>query len=344
MPFDLLIGYTPQIHQPTRKTNVLTLEQQLSHISEARSAAQEAQRKAQDSWVTDRPRFTPFEVGTKVWLEGTNLRHPSNLTPKLAPKWYGPFEIAAQISKVAYKLKLPPTWKIYDIFHASLLTPYKETLQHRPNFLELPPEITEGELEWEVKKIIKERTFGRWKKKQYLVRWKGYSPSHNEWVPEEDLHAPDLLTEFQKQSSSIRTLSLDATIACPLCYNPPTNFSFLPSSGPPSTQPAVPPPQPISTAPAPAPPAPLAFNPFHTSYLPLYNVTDFYEHPQGYAQLQQPLGSPHRQPLLPSPDPDAEMSSPTHASSSIDHYGLLQPPSPRDDPMEGTPPSDHLPF
>ena len=138
-----------------------------------------------------------------------------------------------------------------------------------------------------------------------------------------------------------------------ICYNPPTNFSFFPSSGAPSTQPAVSLPQPISTAPAPAPPAqltsssqpaPLAFNPFLTSHLPLYDVTDFYEHPQGYAQLQQPLGSPHRQPLPPSPDPDAEMSSPTHASSSIDHYALLQPPSPRDDPMEGTPPSDHLPF
>ena len=139
----------------------------------------------------------------------------------------------------------------------------------------------------------------------------------------------------------------------PNCYNPPTNCSFLPSSGPPSTQPAVPLPQPISTAPAPAPPAqptsssqpaPLAFNPFHTSYLPLYDVTDFYEHPQGYAQLQQPLGSLHLQPLPPSPDPDAEMSSPTHANSSIDHYSLLQPPSPRDIPMEGTLPSDHLPF
>ena len=59
---------------------------------------------------------------------------------------------------------------------------------------------------------------------------------------------------------------------------------------------------------------------------------------------QQPLGSPHCQPLLPSPDPDAEMSSPTHANSSIDHYGLLQPPSPRDNPIEGTPPSDDLPF
>ena len=55
------------------------------------------------------------------------------------------------------------------------------------------------------------------------------------------------------------------------------------------------------------------------------------------------MGSPHRQPLPPSPDPDAEMSNPTHDSSSINHYSLLQPPSPRDVPM-GTLPSDHLPF
>ena len=129
----------------------------------------------------------------------------------------------------------------------------------------------------------------------------------------------------------------DCTRTCSVCYNPPTNFSLLPSSGPPSTQPTAPLPQPISTAPA---PAPLAFNPFHTSYAPLYHVTDFYEHPKGYAQLQQPIGSLHRQTLQPA---DVEMSSPTHTSSSIDHYGLLQPPSPRDVPM-GTLPSDHLPF
>jgi len=48
--------------------------------------------------------------------------------------------------------------------------PYKETDQHSPNFIEPPPEILEGEPEWEVKKILKERSFGRWKKKQYLVR------------------------------------------------------------------------------------------------------------------------------------------------------------------------------
>ena len=37
------------------------------------------------------------------------------------------------------------------------------------------------------------------------------------------------------------------------------------------------------------------------------------------------------------------MSSPTHASTSLGHYDLLQPPSPKDVLMD-TPPSDHLPF
>ena len=196
MPFDLLIGYTPQIHQPTRKTNVPSIEQRLSTIKEARSATQEAQKRVQETWVKDKPRYTPFPLRSKVWLEGTNLKLPSNIMPKLAPKRYGPFEVVAQVSKVAYKLRLPQNWKIHDIFHASLLTPYRETEQHGPNFLKLPSEIIEGKPEWEVNHIIKERTFGCWKKKQYLVCWKGYPSSHNKWIASEDLHAPDLLAEF----------------------------------------------------------------------------------------------------------------------------------------------------
>ena len=162
----------------------------------------------------------PFAIGSKVWLEVTNLKLPSNLTPKLAPKHYGPFKVTAQVSKVAYCLLLPTHWKIHNVFHASLLTPYCETDHHSPNFLEPPPDIIEGEPEWEVEKILQERTFGQWKKKQYLVQWKGYSPSHDEWIPEEDLHTLDLLAEFCSSSSSIRTLKSNVSSACSLL--PPT--------------------------------------------------------------------------------------------------------------------------
>ena len=146
-PFDLLIRYTPQIHQPTRSSDLSTLEQCLSAIKEARNAAQEAQRKVQESWIKECPQFMPFEVGTKVWLEGTNLRLPSNITMKLAPRQYRPFMVATKISNVTYKLHLPSTWKIHDVFHTSLLTPYKETNQHSPNFIKPPPDIIKGEEE-----------------------------------------------------------------------------------------------------------------------------------------------------------------------------------------------------
>ena len=167
-PYDLFIGYTPQAYQPTRKTTSPSLKQWLSAIKEARKAAQEAQHKAQESWIKEKPWYIPFIVGSKVWLEGTNLQLPSNTTPKPSPRRYRPFKVVSQISKVTYKLELPSTWKIYDIFHASLLTPYKETNQHSPNFIEPPPDILEGKPEWEVEKILKERSFGCWKK-QYLM-------------------------------------------------------------------------------------------------------------------------------------------------------------------------------
>jgi hypothetical protein len=90
--------------------------------------------------------------------------------PKLSSRQYGPFRVAARMSHMAYYLNLPETWRIHNVFHASLLTLYKETLEHGPNFLEPPSDIIDDTLEWEVEMILKHCTFGRWKKKQYLIR------------------------------------------------------------------------------------------------------------------------------------------------------------------------------
>ena len=78
----------------------------------------------------------------------------------------------------------------------SLLTAYKETEQHGPNFVEPPPDIIEGEPEWEVEQILAVRCFRCTKKLQYHIRWKGYSPSHDSWENTTDVHTPKLIKEF----------------------------------------------------------------------------------------------------------------------------------------------------
>ena len=87
-PFDLIMGYTPQVHQPSRTSDIPTLDQQLKSIKEARETAQEAQQKAQETWIKDKPNYKPYIINDKVWLEGTNLKLPTNLTSKLSPRQY----------------------------------------------------------------------------------------------------------------------------------------------------------------------------------------------------------------------------------------------------------------
>src|SRR6266568_5152178 len=88
--------------------------------------------KAQKSWVKHKD--TPkYQEGDLVWLEGCHLC-TNQPTAKLAPKRHGPFSIVQVMSPVNYRLKLPTQWSIHDIFHIDLLTPYRETITHGPNY------------------------------------------------------------------------------------------------------------------------------------------------------------------------------------------------------------------
>jgi hypothetical protein len=157
--------------------------------------------------MTKETKYKPFKEGDKVWLKGSHLKLPY-ATMKLAPRRYGPFNVTAKISNVTYRIQLPATWKIHDVFHASLLTPYNETNAYGLNFLEPPPNLIEGEPEWEVEMILGDRIYK--KKKQYLIRWKGYAPAHDSWEDESGIHASDLITKYKlrklrNQSASAKT-------------------------------------------------------------------------------------------------------------------------------------------
>jgi hypothetical protein len=70
--------------------------------------------------------FKGYNVGDKVWIEGTNIKttHPS---AKLIAQCHRPFTIMDIISPMVYYLELLPRWKIHNMFHAQLLSPYYET-------------------------------------------------------------------------------------------------------------------------------------------------------------------------------------------------------------------------
>jgi Chromo (CHRromatin Organisation MOdifier) domain len=135
-----------------------------------------------------------------VWLEGKNLPLPYG-TAKLAPRRHGPFKITKIISPVAVRLKLPVQWNIHPVFHTSLLMPYTETPSHGPNFTWPPPDLVDGEKEYEVGQIRSHWTWGRHKTLQYLIKWKGYPESDNTWEDADQIHAPTLIKLYHQNAT-----------------------------------------------------------------------------------------------------------------------------------------------
>jgi hypothetical protein len=160
--FDLLIGHTPTVNVSTDVTNVPEVTQRKEWLEQARQQVQTAIRNAQQLILQRRQRkkgqrhYHGHAMGDKVWLKGANLKltHPK---AKLDAKRYGPFLITKEISPVVFQLALPPQWRIHNVFHASLLTPYKETEEHGENFAQPPPELIEGQKEYEVEQIVNSR-------------------------------------------------------------------------------------------------------------------------------------------------------------------------------------------
>ena len=114
------------------------------------------------------------------------------------PRRLGPFEVIEEVSPVVYKLRLPKTWRIHDVFHASLLTPQVTTSEYGiPDELPLP-ELVDRESEFEVKNILQHKFIGQKKEIHYLVQWRGYSQAESTWEPEEHLrNAPEVLEAYK---------------------------------------------------------------------------------------------------------------------------------------------------
>ena len=196
-PNQILIRYDIPLQTPNDiETNNALVEWQIGIMNKRREQAIEALNKTVEK--SSMP-SAQYNTGDQVWLEGKNLQLPHQVT-KLAPKRYRPFKIIKEISPVAYWLQLPPTWTVHDVFHTSLLSPYSKTPSCSPNFSQPSPDLIRGEEEYEVESICSHQYFGRNKKLQFLIRWKGYAPSDDTWEPADSVHTPDLVKEYKQRT------------------------------------------------------------------------------------------------------------------------------------------------
>jgi hypothetical protein len=226
-PFHILMGYHPRADYSGMQSTIPQVMTRLEQYNKARRKAQELMQRAQQSWV--RHRDTPkYKVGDQVWLEGRHLR-TNQPTAKLAPKCHGLFKVVQVMSPVNYRLELPTQWSIHNVFHTDLLTPYRETPTHCANYQCPPPDLVDGVEEYEVERVLDSHRYGHGRKLQYLIAWKGYPDSDNQWVNWDDAEgAQEAIREF-KCSNPDRETHIKASIDSS-CSLPPARISSMTTS------------------------------------------------------------------------------------------------------------------
>ena len=136
-----------------------------------------ADRKRQDAPV--------YKVGDLVMLNGRNIqtRRP---TKKMDHKNHGPFLVEKIVSPHAIQLALPRNWRIHNVFHVSLLEPYRRSaLRESPDAAQILRDTDDIEYseEYDVDEVMAATQRTKKSRVMYLVKWLDY-PARKDWTQE----------------------------------------------------------------------------------------------------------------------------------------------------------------
>ena len=144
------------------------MRQKLREIWQRTTTAIEKAQVKQQKAANNRRRAAEYAVGEKLWLLTAHfhLRGDKELdrSMKFSAEFIGPFTIIGVKERNAYKLELPPKFQMHDVVNISRLKrfvdgtdqfPSREVEEWRPSG-EVVRDAN-GELEWEVERIIARR-------------------------------------------------------------------------------------------------------------------------------------------------------------------------------------------
>ena len=155
------------------------------------------------SWCqAGRWRQLSLRSGDEVMLSTKKLKvaykGAESKSRKLMPKFCGPFIVDGEVGRDAYKLRLPPAWKIHLVFHVSLLKPYKHDAHHT----QPPPDPVEvdGDIEFFIDHIVSHSENKKTGKRMFKVRWRGYPPEWDDLLDEEAVEDTEAYTNYVRRA------------------------------------------------------------------------------------------------------------------------------------------------
>ena len=202
-----------------------------SQLRDARHRLELAQQRQREQFDR-RHAQREYAIGDLVWIEAKNLTEKvmdRSLCRKLTKRWHGPVPVVERFysdvqadlpeadrgAPVAYRLRLPPHWRIHDVFAQHRLKPYisgkgEFAARDQPAIPEAV--VVDGQREAHVERILARRVrVVRGKEiEEWKVRWTGYSKAHDQWRTRDKLEHGGPLQQLREFESA--RISMEAQV------------------------------------------------------------------------------------------------------------------------------------